>query len=145
MKTTAIYPNRVRDKTRLERYLGLNEFGDFVTEFYSKKMTNVFKGYDRIVYGDHGPYVEFSKEHKVCDFKNKFNSKTPERCYYEWLTLNDGSDIKIYFQLKDVKNLRNPPKDGYPGNRKEGYADYKPGYFYVSPYELIFKRNLECS
>lgn len=60
--TTAKYPNRVRDKKKVELLTGLKELGNNSTEFYTKQNTLLFVGYDRIVYGDHGPYVEFSKE-----------------------------------------------------------------------------------
>jgi hypothetical protein len=52
-------------------------------------------------------------------------------------------DLKVYLQLKSVKNLPNAPKrkDGRPScfNRVEGYADYKRGFYYVDPYDLIIK------
>lgn len=142
MKTTAIYPNRIKDKKKVEEELGLKEFGDETTEFYTTKFTKIFVGYDRIVYGDHGPYVEFDPRHLVGKIVNKFPTKVPEGSYYEWKTVLDYSGIKIYWQLRDVKNLKNPPKGGYRGNRKEGYADYLPEKYYVDPYELYFKENL---
>lgn len=142
MKSTAIYQNRIRDKNKVESELGLKEFGDNTTEFFTTKFTKIFVSYDRIVYGDHGPYVEFSPEHLVGNVVNKFSTPTPKDAYYEWKTVRDGSDVKIYWQLKDVKNLKNAPKGGHRGNRKEGYADYKPGKFYVSPWELFFKPNI---
>lgn len=39
MKSTAIYPSRIRDKERVERELGLKEFGDNFTEFFTTKFT----------------------------------------------------------------------------------------------------------
>ena len=71
-----------------------------------------------------------------------FSGTTPKDAYYEWRTVKDGSDIKIYWQLRDVKNLKYAPKGGHPGKCEEGYADYKPGKFYVSPWELFFKPNI---
>lgn len=141
-KTTATYPCRVRDKNKVESELGLNEFGDNTTEFFTTKFTKIFVSYDRIVYGSHGPYVEFSPEHLVGNIVNKFSTPTPKDAYYEWKTVRDGSDVKIYWQLRDVKNLKYAPKGGHPGKCEEGYADYKPGKFYVSPWELYFKPNI---
>ena len=142
-KTTAIYRNRILDKKRVESELGLKEFGDDSTIFFTTNYTPIFKGFRRVVYGDHSAYVEFDPEHLICDkVVNKFKTETPKDAYYEWKTVLDGSNIKIYWQLRDVKNLKNPPPGGYRGNRKEGYADYKPGKFYVSPWELYFKPNI---
>lgn len=134
--TTAIYPNRVKDKNRIERSLKLDENGDDTTKFYSKNDTLLFVGYDRIVYGDHGPYIEFSEKHLRCKPKPRFNSPTPGTAFYEWRTVNDKSDVKLYWQLKTVKSLPNPPKGGFMGNRAEGYADYKVHFYYVSPLEI---------
>jgi len=38
-----------------------------------------------------------------------------------------------------VKNIPNPPKGKYScnHNRVDGYADYKIGRFYISPYDLV--------
>jgi hypothetical protein len=143
LKSTAIYPNRIKDKKFVESELGLSEFGDDSTEFFTSKFTKIFKGYSRIVYGDHGPYVEFLEEHLLGNVVNKFSTMTPPDSYYEWRTVRDGSDVKIYFQLRDVKLLKNPPKGGRRGNRKEGYADYVPGRFYINPFELLFRPNLK--
>ena len=46
-------------RSRVENNVGLAEFGDAWTEFYSSvDGLPIARGYDRIVYGDHGPYVE---------------------------------------------------------------------------------------
>lgn len=139
---TAIYPNRLLAKKKVERLFGLGEFGDDTTLFYTKNESQLFKGYVRIVYGDHGPYVEFSVDNLICEPIKKFNRPTPEHVYYEWQTLDDGSDVKIYWQLRDVKNLPNAPAGGYKGNRPEGYADYRPNMYYVSPYEMIIQKEI---
>ena len=134
--STAIYPNRIKDKETVERKYQIWEFGNESTVFFTLRDTPIFKGYTRIVYGDHGPYVEFKPDHAIVEFVRKFNNTVPEGSYYEWMTVNDESDIKIYRQLRDVKNLPNPPSGGFRGNRVEGYADYIPGMYYVSPKEL---------
>lgn len=136
LETTAKYPNRVKDRKKIETLYNLEEFGDIRREFFSLSGTLIAIGYSRIVYGDHGPYVEFEKVNFVVDLIPKFNNSCPLDAYYEWMTVKDGSDIKIYRQMRDVKNLPNPPSPGYRGNRKEGYADYIPGKYYVSPYDM---------
>lgn len=46
-------------------------------------------------------------------------------------------NVKVYYQLKTVYNLKYPPKrdDGKSAEYEEdGYADYKIGMYYISPY-----------
>ena len=57
--TTAIYPNRIADKEKLECKYMIGEFGNSTTKFYTSTGCLFATGYNRIVYGDHGPYVEF--------------------------------------------------------------------------------------
>ena len=78
--TTIDSPNRLRDQVSVKRHINLEEKGNSDTKlFWSKgdcdKM--LAKGYNRIVYGDHGPYVELDQEH-VC-FENFPKSKTKTR------------------------------------------------------------------
>jgi hypothetical protein len=108
----------------------------------------LFEGYERIVYGDHGPYIEFTLQNFRCKVKSKFGNHIDFhnlpgedfQYYYYWLQPINCPDIKVYLQIKTVHNLPNAPKreDGKPScfNRVEGYADYKRGYFYVDPYSL---------
>ena len=147
-QTTAIYPNRLEDKRELEEKTALPERGDEITEFYLPNETLFTRGYSRIVYGDHGPYIEFALNHIQCQLLAKFNNdidydNLPEpsqsKYYYFWLYPKVASAIKVYLQIKPVNGLSNAPKraDGKKAdyNRTEGYADYQRGYFYVSPYE----------
>lgn len=146
-KTTATYPNRIEDKNILENKLNLTEFGNSITKFgYNKNI--LFEGYERIVYGDHGPYIEFSLKHIKCKLISKFGNEIDYnnlpgddfKYYYFWLMPENFPGIKVYLQIKPVHNLPNAPKrdDGKRSkfNRKEGYADYKRGYFYVDPYSI---------
>lgn len=83
--------------------------------------------YRRIVVGDYGAFIEFDspyddslfviapgQEYRVNDERYSRNVK------YIWLTINDGSRVKIYHQKKGVT-----------------YADYLPGMYYVSVHEVI--------
>lgn len=88
----------------------------------------------------HGPYVEFERPQIRAKLRRKFDRPAPPEAYYEWLEPVDGSGVKVYDQRRDVKHLANPPAGGYRGNRAEGYADYRPGYIYVSPWELHIQR-----
>lgn len=113
-----------------KRYLAylppnLNIRGDETFKIYSKAGTLISVGYKRIVIGDYGAFVEIDRaikenmqvkpgqEYRVNDPKYK------DKVKYHWLTVKDDSDIKIYHQVKTV-----------------AYADYLPGMYYVSPYEV---------
>ena len=89
-------------------------------------------GYERIVVGDYGAFVEFNQE-QACEnnFKVKRGQeyrindpKYSKNVKYEWYTINDGSDVKIYKQKKGVS-----------------YADYKRGMYYVSVHECRLFEN----
>lgn len=92
---------------------------------YTLNGTLICKNFDRIVIGDYGAYIEFSS-----DQANKENFIiAPGQEYrleprysnvkYIWLTINDDSEIKIYYQKNTVS-----------------YADYVPKKYYVSVYEV---------
>lgn len=148
MNTTAIYQNRLEDKELLEKTISLPEFGNEDLEFYLPNDKLFAAGYVRVVYGDHGPYVEFNKDHIKLKLYSKFNNNIDldnlpgldYKYYYYWLFPYGDENTKVYLQIKPVDNLPNAPlrNDGKPSsfNRKEGYADYKRGMFYVDPYRL---------
>lgn len=138
--TTAIYPNRRQDKWRVEKTLHLAEQGNDRTEFFTSRGTRFAVGYVRVVYGDHGPYVEFLREQICAELNARFNCTAPADAYYEWLEPKDGSGVKVYDQKRDVKQIKNAPAGGFAGNRAEGYADYIPGMIYVSPFELAVQQ-----
>ncbi len=134
--TTAIYPNRLEDKKRVEQTLGLTEYPSGRVKFFTPKFELFAESYERIVYGDHGPYIEFNRTDIIIDLVRKFDRPCPVDAYYEWLTPSDLSDMKVYDQRRTVEHIKNPPIGGFQGNRTEGYADYKVGMIYVSPYEF---------
>ena len=79
---------------------------------YTKKGSLVCRRYNRIVIGDYGAFVEFSKEDVGEDFPIKdgqeyriFDRKYSKNVKYLWYTINDGSDIKIYYQKRKVDYL----------------------------------------
>lgn len=147
--STAVYPNRIEDKYKLESELNLQEFGHNDVEFRNNRKL-IAVGYERVVYGDHGPYIEFARQHMKCKLYQKFGGEdAPEpkdlpspheaKFYYLWLK-PEHSNLKIYLQIKSVHDLKNAPMrdDGKPSrfNRKEGYADYRRGMYYINPYTL---------
>jgi hypothetical protein len=90
--------------------------------------TVITNGYNRIVIGDYGAFVEFSRvqacmrrlEIKEGQVYRVENPRYAEHVKYLWLTPDDGSDVKVYDQKRPVE-----------------YADYKPGMLYVSVYEVF--------
>ena len=144
--TTAIYPNRIADKIEVEQKLSLQEQGNNHTEFFTHSGKLFAVGYERIVYGDHGPYIEFTKEQIKLKLKSKFGNNIDKlpgndyEYYYVWLVPENVNSLKVYWQVKPVSHLPNAPvrDDGKPSkfNRSEGYADYKRGLYYVNPYDL---------
>lgn len=105
--------------------------------FRTKSGTLISRGYKRIVYGDHGPYIEFEKS--TVDFTGfTFKQKSMHAWYDEWYS-KDRDNVMLYDQKKGVEMLHNPPSTGdkfYKGNRREGYADYVVGMIYVDPYKV---------
>lgn len=91
----------------------------------------VATGYRRIVIGMRGPYVEFLDEHidksslfipgdQMWRTDARFNS----RCYYYEFRTRDSCRIKVYLQKRPV-----------------GYADYRVGRWYISPFDLVTDRH----
>ena len=135
--STAIYPNRLLDKKNVEETFALSEYPVGDVCFYTPNGNVFSKRYIRVVYGDHGPYVEFDPEMVIVGLTKKFPNSVPSPdMYYEWLIPSDGSDLKVYNQKRTVENLKNPPIGGFRGNRSEGYADYKVGMIYVNPFDF---------
>lgn len=55
--TTAIYPNRIQDKARVEKLIGLPEVPQIpgeTFEFFTPAGTLFARTWVRVVYGDHG-------------------------------------------------------------------------------------------
>lgn len=94
-------------------------------EFYTYDDTLIAVGYVRVVFGDRGPYVEFSTEQIVRaalvvpeDQRWRLTSNSPNFYYWEYRS-RDSRNVKVYHQRKPVD-----------------YADYKVGMWYISPFEL---------
>ena len=96
-------------------------------DIYANDGTLICHGYERIVIGDYGAFVEYTAE-QACKDNYKIQPGQEYRIYdprysknvkYNWLTI-EGTDLKIYEQKKGVT-----------------YADYKAGMYYISPHEDI--------
>lgn len=100
----------------------------------SREGTLIANNFDRIVIGHYGAFIEIADEDMIKD--NVVVKKGQEyrindanyasRVKYQWFTCTDNSDCKLYYQQKGVT-----------------YADYKPGYWYVSPFEVLDKNELQ--
>ena len=90
--------------------------------------TVIANGYNRIVIGDYGSFIEISPSQILMDKLHVREGQTyriedpryAEHVKYLWYTANDWSDVKVYLQKRTVE-----------------YSDYKPGMIYVSVYEVF--------
>lgn len=101
------------------------------TPLFSKSGLLISTDYERVVIGDYGAFIEISPKQIVnSSLKVKEGQEYrivdrhfSERVKYHWYTTKDNTDTKLYYQQKTVD-----------------YADYKVGYWYVSPYEVTIDR-----
>ena len=130
-KTTADSPNRIADKKRIESKLNAPEGGNPSAHVTTEAGEHIATGYTRIVYGDHGPYMEFTVDQVNLDAFPKRKKKGLKAYYDEHRT---KSGVLLYEQKRDVKHLPTPPGTAPEGSRprQEGYADYVVGMFYVA-------------
>jgi len=134
LPTTATTANRLADKARIERELGLPEVGDADTVFLDRKLNVLARGYERIVYGDHGPYLELTASQIHWPSFPKYRKKHALAYYDEYFT--EDMAIMICAQRRPVWDRPNPPRYGkhsVNNNRPEGYADYRPDRYYMGP------------
>lgn len=96
-------------------------------DLYTESKLKVATGYERIVIGKRGPYVEFSSPHILVknlyipdDQRYRVDSQTTY--YIEYKTVQDN--VKVYLQKRTVD-----------------YADYLPGLWYISPFDLFLLDN----
>lgn len=86
--------------------------------------------YERVVIGQRGPYIEFTTNQILCDKlfipKNQLYRLSDPKIYYIEFRTNDDSNVKVYYQMRTV-----------------AYADYKIGYFYISPADL-YVNGIKC-
>lgn len=140
-KSTVDTANRRLDRDRVETRHGLKEQGTGDVVFKDKRGKQVARGYDRIVYGDHGPYIEFRSEQICWEAFPHHKLKGPSRHYHEHYTADRS--VKLYDQFNTVHDQPNPPPGTYScnNNRPEGYADYRVGKLYISPDDILTERS----
>lgn len=112
-------------KSDVEKLLNISPDGDPFLKLFSSNGLMLLSGYNRVVFGSRGPYVEINE----CQIKTK-NMHIPinqlyrlsdSRVYYVEFRSNCESNVMVYYQLRTV-----------------AYADYKLGMFYISPTDLYF-------
>jgi hypothetical protein len=113
--------------TNYEERLKISIQGDDHTRFFTESGLHVATGYERVVIGGRGPYVEFAPAQVVEEnlfmpeeCKQRIAPNSRGRFYYHEYRSNDESCVKVYFQRRTVD-----------------YADYKVDFFYISPFDLI--------
>lgn len=162
--------NRLRDQWRVQKQLNLAEVGDSETVFcellawdtirwrggYQMYSNVIAIGYERIVYGDHGPYIEFARHQIQWNAWPHFFDKRRYNSYFDeyyteashelWQTHWDSWDpnpmrgvLLLYAQTRPVNDRPWAPGSGSSphAGRPNGYADYRPGYFYVAADENL--------
>jgi hypothetical protein len=100
-------------------------------DIYVKSGPLLATGYTRLVVGGRGPYVEIHPSQLVREEveiepgeEYRLGGEWREKVFYAWYRTKVGHH-KVYEQFKWV-----------------GYADYVPGYFYVSPDDVAFDGEL---
>lgn len=89
--------------------------------FFTPKGSLLATGYERIVIGDYGAYIECAPEHIVREnIQLKWPGEPSRPIKYLWWRPIDGSAVKLYEQRGTVS-----------------YADYKVGCWYFAPSEVI--------
>lgn len=76
--------------------------------------------FERVVHGGRGDYVELTEQQIEVNLMSKFNQPLPDQVsnesfFFYWL-VPEGREEKVYWQVNLVT-----------------YADYKKGYYYISP------------
>jgi ribosomal protein S18 acetylase RimI-like enzyme len=139
-KSTVDSPNRERDRQRIEKEYNLPEKGSNEFIFYDKNGKILSIGYERVVYGDHGPYIEFTTEQINWEVFVHHQIKGPASYYHEHYNIDKR--VMLYNQFKTVHNIPNPPEGKYSfnNNRSEGYADYNIGRLYLDPDDLVIMK-----
>lgn len=94
-------------------------------EFRNQSGTLVAVGFNRVVIGDYGAYVGFTKDQmKLANIKNRWPGKPFRPVKYIWMQTIDDSKTKVYYQQGEVS-----------------YADYRVGMFYIDLKDLIVDRD----
>jgi hypothetical protein len=156
--------NRLRDQSRVLTRLNLKEVGNAQTVFRerieglpSTKGPILATGYERILYGDGGSYVEVREDQVNWQVWPHFFSKRYLGSYYDefytiqshrrwaanwetWAKKPSWGVLMLYAQVKPVSDRPWAPGAGSQrphAGRESGYADYRAGYFYFTTDDML--------
>lgn len=111
--------------------LNISVDGNTISEFRTISGTLIAKGYERVVIGQRGPYIEFVRssiyENQLYIPKGEQKRIGSPYFFYDEYRSKDDSYTKVYHQKRLVK-----------------YADYLVGMYYISPFDLIVD-NVPCA
>lgn len=112
----------LQTKWTYEDRLLISIIGNTGTQFFTRSGLLVACGYERIEIGGRGPYLEFNdyqiqKSAIFIPESEEWRLNSPDAYYHEWRTRQDY--VKLYYQRKTVD-----------------YANYRIGFWYVSPFDL---------
>ena len=122
------YKNLTKEQSKICHnlyYILIPNFLEEPRSLYTSAGTLICSSFERIVTGDYGAYVEFSNEQAnkdsyiIAPGQEYRLEPRYSNVKYIWLTINDKSEIKIYYQKHSVT-----------------YADYQPKKYYVSVHEV---------
>lgn len=153
VSTTLALDNRVRDRAMVEQHLKLPEDGTcWSGNTRSLRLVDLHGGlvateYTRVLYGDHGPYLEFTLEQlavgrRICEWQSQaglHSTSSGPGAFYATHHTSKGEGAKVYEQYRTVASKPNPPRTGTQwvwNDRPEGYADYRVGYYYISCFQV---------
>lgn len=152
--------NRLRDRWHVQERLQIKEVGDGSTVFLERSQKEgaaasdlvLAVGYERVLYGDGGPYIELNRQQVRWDAWPHFHNKKGYRnSYYDeyytnashriwskrwrqWAPHPNAGLLMLYAQKHHVKDRPWAPSANTKPHawRKHGYADYRPGYYYLA-------------
>ena len=104
--------------TNYEERLPIPIQGPRIITLFTKSGLQIATGYQRVVLGGRGPYVELIRENMQIPYCERWRLTSGVAMYTEYRT-KDNANVKIYYQKKIVD-----------------YADYKIGWYYISPFDL---------
>lgn len=110
---------------RIRNSLLINvDSGNDDLKFYSPKGLLLATGYTRVVIGKRGPYVEFEQKHIhwihfFIPGSETYRQTNSIVFYLEYRSF-DSANVKLYLQ-----------------KRRVAYADYKIGFCYIAPSDLL--------